>query len=102
MVTQHLKTDTRQYRLGQYSICLHCIRMELNCNDFKMQIVLTSFVILALSCLPTNASVGGHDLFTSLAQLEVLWKNEMKVVDLMENAIKKMESASNALKEYEN
>ena len=99
-VTQHLKTDTRQYRLGQYGIYLHCIRMELNCNDFKMQIVLASFVILAVSCLPTNASVGGHDLFTSLAQLEVLWKNEMKVVDLMENAIKKMESASNALKEY--
>merc|ERR1712223_297310 len=73
--------------------------MEPNCNDFKMQIVLT-FLILAVSCLPTNASVGGHDLFTSLAQLEVLWTNEMKVVDLMENAIKKMESASNALKGY--
>ena len=44
---------------------------------------------------------GGHDLFTSLAQLEVLWHNEIKVVGLMEKIIKKVDAvngASSALK----
>ena len=45
------------------------------------------------------ANVGGHDLFTSLAQLEVLWHNDREVVSVMEDAIGKMESATLALKE---
>ena len=45
------------------------------------------------------ADVGGHDLFTSLAQLEVLWHNDREVVSVMEDAIGKMESATQALKE---
>ena len=63
-----------------------------------MQFVAACALIATLS-LPVNASVGGHDLFTSLAQLEVLWKNEMTVINTMEDAIRKMETASNALKE---
>ena len=61
--------------------------------------ILAFFIILTTLTWHANATVGGHDLFTSLAQLEVLWKNEMQVVDVMENAIKKMESATNILKE---
>ena len=61
--------------------------------------ILVVFVILITLTLGANATVGGHDLFTSLAQLEVLWKNEMQVVNVMENAIEKMEKATNALKE---
>ena len=45
------------------------------------------------------ADVGGHDLFTSLAQLEVLWHNDREMVSVMEDAIGKMESATQALKE---
>ena len=44
------------------------------------------------------AEIGGQDLFTSLAQLEVLWKNEIKVVKQMEETIYKMETALGALK----
>jgi len=62
--------------------------------------ILAFFIILTTLTWHANATVGGHDLFTSLAQLEVLWKNEMQVVDVMENAIKKMESATNILKDY--
>ena len=46
------------------------------------------------------AEVGGHDLFTSLAQLEILWQNDIKVVGVMERLIKRMDRASNALKMY--
>ena len=45
-----------------------------------------------------TAEMGGQDLFTSLAQLEVLWKNEIKVVKQMEETISKMETALGALK----
>ena len=45
-----------------------------------------------------RGEVGGQDLFTSLAQLEVLWHNEIKVVNLMERMISKMDKAPSALK----
>lgn len=61
-----------------------CIASLLLCNDNWVYQVL--------------GEVGGHDLFTSLAQLEVLWHNEIKVVSLMERIIKKMDSAPSALK----
>ena len=44
------------------------------------------------------AVFGGHDLFTSLAQLEVLWQNDKIVVNQMEEVIKKMEKAVGVLK----
>ena len=43
------------------------------------------------------ADVGGHDLFTSLAQLEVLWHNEMEIVKVMKDTIEKLHKASSAL-----
>ena len=46
-----------------------------------------------------NADVGSHDLFTSLAQLEVLWKNELEVIKVMQVAITKMEKGIKILKE---
>ena len=49
--------------------------------------------------MKVNADVGGHDLFTSLAQLEVLWKNELEVIKVMEVAITKMEKGIKILKE---
>ena len=62
--------------------------------------------ILALNCLSVfdissmvvRAEHGGQDLFTSLAQLEELWKNDIKVVQQMEDTIRKMETAVSALK----
>ena len=46
----------------------------------------------------TVALFGGQDLFTSLAQLEVLWQNDIKVVKQMEETIEKMEKAIGTLK----
>ena len=57
-----------------------------------------SFLFIAKTTI-VFANVGGHDLFTSLAQLEVLWQNDREVVTVMEDAIRKMESATQALKE---
>ena len=45
-----------------------------------------------------QAEHGGQDLFTSLAQLEVLWHNDIKVVQQMEEVIRKMEIAINTFK----
>ena len=46
-----------------------------------------------------SAEVGGHDLFTSLAQLEVLWHNELKIVSLMERMVKKIDRAKASLQQ---
>ena len=59
---------------------------------------LISILFIAKSTI-VIADVGGHDLFTSLAQLEVLWHNDREMVSVMEDAIGKMESATQALKE---
>ena len=53
--------------------------------------------LIALLSLVFNASVtlaayGGHDLFTSLGQLNELWKNERTVVKDMEDAIVQMDA----------
>ena len=69
------------------------------CYENKIMQFVVACILIATLSLPVNASVGGHDLFTSLAQLEVLWKNEMQIINTMEDAIGKMETASNALKE---
>lgn len=52
--------------------------------------------ILAISS-QSYADVGGHDLFTSLAQLEVLWQNEMEVVQVMQDTLNKLDKAKAAL-----
>ena len=46
------------------------------------------------------AQDGGHDLFTALTQLEILWQNDIKIVGVMEKLVKRMDRASNALKMY--
>ena len=59
------------------------------------------FMIISLSTNEkkfTVALFGGQDLFTSLAQLEVLWQNDIKVVKQMTETIDKMEKALGALK----
>ena len=55
-------------------------------------------ILIYTLALPIKADIGGHDLFTSLAQLDVLWKNEMDIIKVMEGAITKMDKATNALK----
>ena len=61
-------------------------------------------LIVALNCLSlydipvVKGEHGGQDLFTSLAQLEVLWHNDIKVVKQMEEAIRKMETTINTFK----
>ena len=58
----------------------------------------------ALTCLTgfglfliAKAEFGGHDLFTSLAQLEVLWKNDREVVKDMQSMIGKLDRAKKSL-----
>ena len=46
----------------------------------------------------TLADYGGHDLFTSLAQLEVLWHNDREVVQKMEDTIDMLENAAKSLR----
>ena len=55
-----------------------------------------TFALLAF-VKPSYAEVGGHDLFTSLAQLEVLWRNEMKVVQVMQDTLQKLDDAKATL-----
>ena len=54
-------------------------------------------VIVSGLLLIVKADFGGHDLFTSLAQLEVLWKNEIEVVKDMQSMIGKLERAKKSL-----
>lgn len=63
----------------------------------------TNFLIIFLSLLDVGfvrAAFGGHDLFTSLAQLEVLWKNDQEVVKEMEKTVVKLERAKKSLQSY--
>ena len=62
----------------------------------RVTIFCITLAILAFT-RPSYAEVGGHDLFTSLAQLEVLWKNEMKVVQVMQDTLEKLDKAKAAL-----
>lgn len=57
-------------------------------------------VVLGLSLVEVRADFGGHDLFTSLAQLEVLWHNERTVVEDMKQMIEanENENVTKALK----
>ena len=62
----------------------------------KMVKFYITFALLAFA-KPSYAEVGGHDLFTSLAQLEVLWRNEMKVVQVMQDTLQKLDEAKATL-----
>ena len=69
----------------------------------KFQMILFVFAFNLQSILDNRlgivkAELGGQDLFTSLAQLEVLWHNDIKVVQQMEEVIRKMEIAINTFK----
>ena len=69
----------------------------------KFQMILLVFAFNLQSILDNRlgivkAELGGQDLFTSLAQLEVLWHNDIKVVQQMEEVIRKMEIAINTFK----
>ena len=68
----------------------HSLTVFYKCSMLFMLIVKKSNIVVA--------EFGGQDLFTSLAQLEVLWQNERKVVQQMENTIEKMETALLSLK----
>ena len=60
-------------------------------NMFFLPFILSLITIV-------KSHVGGHDLFTSLAQLEVLWFNELETIKVMERAIINMEKATISLK----
>ena len=47
------------------------------CYENKIMQFVVACILIATLSLPVNASVGGHDLFTSLAQLEV-WTSRRK------------------------
>ena len=68
----------------------HSLTVFYKCSMLFMLIVKKSNIVVA--------EFGGQDLFTSLAQLEVLWQNERKVVQQMESTIEKMETALHSLK----
>ena len=61
---------------------------------FSLNLLLT----LNIQRVIVGAEYGGHDLFTSLAQLEVLWKNDINVVQQMEKLIMKLETTISTLK----
>ena len=69
----------------------------------RIQLIIFIFVLNCLSLFDVQwkavkAELGGHDLFTSLAQLEVLWQNDIKVVAQMEESIRKMEKTIKTFK----
>ena len=68
----------------------HALAVFCKCSLLFMLIIKKSNIVVA--------EHGGQDLFTSLAQLEVLWQNERTVVQQMESTIEKMETALQSLK----
>ena len=60
--------------------------------------VLISFLFL-LGLKEGSGKYGSHDLFTSLAQIHELWKNELTVVDQMDKTIVKLEQMTKSLKQ---
>ena len=63
----------------------------------KNKIFYLPLIILLPIVNIVKSDVGGHDLFTSLAQLEVLWYNEIEIIKVMERAITNMEKATKSL-----
>ncbi len=56
-------------------------------------------VLFLLLLVPIASDFGGHDLYTSLAQLEVLWRNELDVVRQMEAKLHVNETVTKVMKE---
>ena len=61
----------------------------------KNKIFFLPFILPLITIVKSD--LGGHDLFTSLAQLEVLWFNELESIKVMERAILNMEKATKSL-----
>jgi hypothetical protein len=74
-------------------------RHNITFTNMKVPTSLCSLYFILIFIKPLEATVGGHDLFTSLAQLEVLWHNDRTVVNQMVQTIEKMDKASKALKQ---
>ncbi len=49
---------------------------------------------------PSLCDYGGHDLFTSLAQLGELWRDEREVVRDIRTAMERMEEMKEVLQRY--
>ena len=57
----------------------------------------TAFVLVVTSWLEyCLAAFGGHDLYSSLAQLLEVWRHELVLVDRMKEMIHKMEGSEEA------
>ena len=59
------------------------------------------FYCFAVIFKTTLSDFGGHDLFTSLAQLEVLWRNERVIVQDMKKMLGINENVTKALEKYD-
>ena len=57
-------------------------------------------LLLAVAVPESSSDFGGHDLFTSLAQLEVLWHNEVEVVQKMRDSLGLEDKMDEALRGY--
>ena len=56
--------------------------------------ITTAFVLVVTGCLEyCLAAFGGHDLYSSLAQLREVWRHELALVDKMKEIIHKMEGS---------
>ena len=71
------------------------IRHKYHNNQMKNKIFFLPFILPLITIVKSD--VGGHDLFTSLAQLEVLWFNELESIKVMERTILNMEKATKSL-----
>lgn len=67
--------------------------------------MISSKIIYVIVCCvlvlkPCSGEYGGHDLFTSLAQLEVMWRNEREIVPKMRNVIDVNSNLTQPIKKY--
>ena len=52
--------------------------------------------------LSNRNEAGGHDLFASVSQLEILWENEQEIIDIMERIARKWKYPPKVFKLYVN
>ena len=66
-------------------------------GDSDIYLWLLSCVILLDINMFFNVSVNGsiHDLFASLFELEMIWENELEVIEVMERIVNKWKDAPN-------
>ena len=96
--------DVSHYDYLKINICLYIWCDEKYLPNIPQQPAIMKnkiFYLPLIILLPivniVKSDVGGHDLFTSLAQLEVLWYNEIETIKVMERAITNMEKATKSL-----